>query len=298
MIKFGAMKKLIGTGVAVVTPFDAHHAVDHHALERVIEHLIAGKVEYLVALGTTGESVTLSSDEAFAVLDTFYKVNDGRLPIVIGVGGNNTRAICKRAQEVKARYNPDALLSVSPYYNKPTQEGIYQHYKALAEATDLSIILYNVPGRTASNIEAETVIRLATDFSSIVAVKEASGDLLQAMEIIAGRPEGFLVLSGDDQLGLAQIALGFDGVISVVGNAFPAQYSQMVRDALAGNIPAARVNNYKLRKLMAYNFEEGNPAGVKAAMALQAICRKDVRLPLVPASAALEAKIQKEMALL
>lgn len=298
MIKFGAMKKLIGTGVAVVTPFDENKAVDHDALGRVIEHLIAGKVEYLVALGTTGESVTLNKEESFQVLDTFFKVNDGRLPIVVGVGGNNTAAVCTHAKEVHKRFDPAALLSVSPYYNKPTQDGIYYHFKALAETTDIPIILYNVPPRTASNMSAETIVKLATDHKSIVAVKEASGDLLQGMAIVANRPEGFLVLSGDDQLGLAQLAVGFDGVISVVGNAFPAIYSQLVRDALAGKMEAARAANYKLRKLMALNFLEGNPAGVKAAMALQGLCRKDVRLPLVEASDALVHSIQKEMALL
>ncbi len=292
------MKNLIGTGVAVVTPFDENKAVDHEALARVIEHLIAGKVEYLVALGTTGESVTLNKEETFAVLDTFFKVNDNRLPIVVGVGGNDTREVCAHAREVEARYPAAALLSVSPYYNKPTQEGIYQHFKALAESTDIPIILYNVPPRTSSNIQAETVVRLAKDFKNIVAVKEASGDLLQGMAIIADRPEGFLVLSGDDQLGLAQLALGFEGVISVVGNAFPAIFSQLVRDALAGNMEAARKASYKLRKLMALNFVEGNPAGVKTAMALQGLCRKDVRLPLVKASEKLVAEIQKEMALL
>lgn len=298
MIKFGAMKTLIGTGVAVVTPFNKDKTVDHESLNKIIEHLIAGKIEYLVALGTTGESVTLSTDETFQVLDTFFEVNDGRLPIVIGVGGNNTRAICDRAKEVDKRYKPEALLSVSPYYNKPTQEGIYQHFKALAETTEIPIILYNVPPRTASNVTAETVVRLATDCKSIVAVKEASGDLLQGMAIVANRPEGFLVLSGDDQLGLAQLAIGFEGVISVVGNAFPALYSQLVRDALAGNLEAAQVAHYKLRKLMALNFVEGNPAGVKTAMALQGLCSKDVRLPLVEASEELVKTIQKEMTLL
>lgn len=298
MITFGAMNTLIGTGVAVVTPFDENKAVDHDALGRIIEHLIAGKVEYLVALGTTGESVTLNSEETSQVLDTFFKVNDGRLPIVIGVGGNDTRAVCNRALEVDKRYDAAALLSVSPYYNKPTQEGIYQHFKALAATTDMPIILYNVPGRTSSNVTAETVVRLASDCKTIVAVKEASGDLIQGMAIVADRPEGFLVLSGDDQLGLAQIAVGFDGVISVVGNAFPDIFSQLVRDSLAGNLNAARSANDKLRKLMGLNFVEGNPAGVKTAMALQGLCRRDVRLPLIEASEALVKAIQKEMTLL
>lgn len=292
------MNSLIGTGVAVVTPFFEDKTVDHEALVRVIEHLIAGKVEYLVALGTTGESVTLNKEETFQVLDTFFKVNDGRLPIVIGVGGNNTQAVCERAKEVEKRYDAEALLSVSPYYNKPTQEGIYQHFKALSESTAKPIILYNVPPRTSSNVEAETVVRLATDCKNIVAVKEASGDLIRGMAIVAERPEGFLVLSGDDQLALAQIATGFDGVISVVGNAFPGIFSQLVRDALAGKLDAAREANYKLRKLMGLNFVEGNPAGVKTAMALQGLCRRDVRLPLVQASEALENMIKKEMTLL
>lgn len=292
------MNSLIGTGVAVVTPFFEDKTVDHEALGRVIEHLIEGKVEYLVALGTTGESVTLNKEETFQVLDTFFKVNDGRLPIVIGVGGNNTQAVCERAKEVEKRYDAEALLSVSPYYNKPTQEGIYQHFKTLSESTAKPIILYNVPPRTSSNVEAETVVRLATDCKNIVAVKEASGDLIQGMAIVAERPEGFLVLSGDDQLALAQIATGFDGVISVVGNAFPGMFSQLVRDALAGKLDAAREANYKLRKLMGLNFVEGNPAGVKTAMALQGLCRRDVRLPLVLVSEALENIIKKEMTLL
>jgi 4-hydroxy-tetrahydrodipicolinate synthase len=288
------MEKLKGTGVAVVTPFDANQAIDFPALERVVEHLIAGGVEYLVALGTTGEAVTLNEEEAFQVLKTISRVNDGRLPLVVGVGGNNTAKVCRRAKNVLAHFPVAAILSVSPYYNKPSQEGIYQHYRALHDAIETPIILYNVPGRTASNIEAETVLRLARDCERIIAVKEASGDLEQGMEIVAGKPEGFQVLSGDDLLAFPQLCLGFDGVISVAANAYPREFSDMIRLALAGKVAEGRALQYHLLRRMQLNFEEGNPAGVKAALHAQGICGLEVRLPLIPASDSLLEAIRKE----
>lgn len=287
------MTSFTGTGVAVVTPFDQQGRVDEPALARIIEHLIAGGVEYLVVLGTTGEAATLSGEEQSRVIETFFEVNEGRLPIVLGVGGNNTQLICKSAEALSKRYQPSGLLSVSPYYNKPSQEGIYQHYKAVAASTDLPIIIYNVPGRTASNITADTCLRLAHEVDNIVAIKEASGNLEQGMDIVAGKPDGFQVLSGDDALSLALIACGYTGVISVTANAMPRAFSDMVRAALAGEIERARGLHYTLWPLMEQHFAEGNPAGVKATMELLGLCTREVRLPLIKASEALIERIKK-----
>ena len=276
------MTDFSGTGVAVVTPFDQNRQVDYMALRNVIRNLISGKVEYLVALGTTGESVTLDDDEIRHILDVFFEESENKIPIVVGVGGNNTSKLCKQAKEVQANYAAAGLLSVSPYYNKPTQEGIIAHFKSIASASDLPIILYNVPGRTASNMTSETTLHLAHEVNHIVAVKEASGNLEQGMEIIAGKPEGFQVLSGDDMIGLAQVFLGYQGVISVIGNACPFEFSEMIRLGLAGEIEAARKYQYQLLRLMQLNFVEGNPAGVKRLMSLRdGLCEPWVRLPLI-----------------
>ncbi len=276
------MNKFRGTGVALVTPF-ANGVVDFEGLERVIEHCIEGGVEYLVSLGTTGESATLTPTESLEILEFTTKTIAGRVLLVAGFGGNNTQATIEK---IKAFHfeGVDAILSVSPYYNKPTQEGIYRHYMALAEVAPRPIIIYNVPSRTGSNITAETTLRLAHASEKFIAVKEASGDLVQCMNIVKGKPDNFLVLSGDDAITLPMLSFGIDGVISVVANAFPKRFSEMVRHGLTGNFKAASKLHFDLLKIMDLLFVEGNPAGVKAALALQNICSKEVRLPLVELS--------------
>lgn len=291
------MEKFRGTGVAVVTPFTKEGKVDYTSLHNIIEHLIQGNVEYLVVLGTTGESVTLTDDEQKAVIETFFEVNKGRLPIVIGVGGNNTRKICQQVEKISHKYKPDGILSVSPYYNKPSQAGIYAHYAAIAQSTELPIILYNVPGRTASNIVAPTTLKLAQKFEHIIAVKEAAGDLVQCMEIIAERPKDFLVISGDDILTLPMIGVGGDGVISVLANAIPLEIGNMVRAALKGDFDKAQKLHYQTRNLMQLAFKEGNPVGIKTMMELKKLGSRNVRLPLVSATENLQMLIKKEMEL-
>lgn len=285
------MKKFRGTGVAIITPFNQDKSIDYNALERLVEYLITNGVDYLVVQGTTGESVTLTNEEKKQVLAFVIKVNNNRLPIVLGLGGNNTQTILD-ALSTTDFTGVDALLSVSPYYNKPTQEGIYQHYKAIAEKSPLPIILYNVPGRTSSNIAAATTLRLANDFKNIIAVKEASGNLEQCMEIIQQKPEGFLVISGDDALTLPFIASGGDGVISVIANAFPKGFSDMVNEALNGNIENARKLHYQHFEIIHYLFCDGNPAGIKATLKVLGITGDTVRLPLVNVTAATFEKIK------
>ncbi len=290
------MQTLIGTGVAVVTPFALDKGVDYPALRKVIQHLIKGGVEYLVVMGTTGESATLSHDEKRKVLDTFFEESTGETPIVMGIGGNDTRKIADMVDQYTRAYPQlGGILSVSPYYNKPSQEGLFQHYKAIAEATDFPIILYNVPGRTSSNVEAQTTLQLAHEVHNIVAVKEASGDLEQVMEIVRQKPEDFLLLSGDDALSLPILSLGGRGVISVSANAFPFEFSEMVRAALRNDWVKARELHYHLFPMMKLHFEEGNPAGVKMAMALQGLCEAELRLPLVKASNRLKEKIEAHL---
>lgn len=276
-------KRLSGTGVALVTPFK-NGKLDWDGLERVIEHVIAGGVEFLVSLGTTGESVTCSDDEQRQILDFTIKINRGRLPLVAGVfGGNNTAAVVEKINGFNFE-GIDALLSSNPAYNKPGQEGIYQHYMALADASPRPIIIYNVPSRTSSNMTAETTLRLAHASEKFIAVKEASDDIYQVMKIIKGRPEGFLVLSGDDFITLPLIACGGDGVISVIANTVPRPFTDMVRAACRNDMPTAQNLNMQLLELYKLLFLEGNPVGVKAAMELQGICNREVRLPLVPMS--------------
>jgi len=264
----------------MVTPFNETGGVDHPALERLVEHLITGGVDYLVVHGTTGESVTLSKDEKRATLDLILAVNKGRVPVVVGIGGNNTAAVVDTLGSFDLE-GVDAILSVSPAYNKPTQEGIFQHYIKVADAAPKPVILYNVPGRTASNITAETTLRLA-QHPNIIAVKEASGDLDQIGKIVDGAPEGFMVISGDDALTLPILALGGSGVISVVGNAFPSEFSKLVNAAMNGEMETARKQHYALASIIENLFVEGNPGGIKEVLKHLGICGNSVRLPLVP----------------
>jgi len=278
------MSKLFrGTGVALVTPFK-NGDVDYEGLERLINHNINGGLEFLVSLGTTGESVTLTKEEKHAVLDFTVKVAAGRIKIVGGFGGNNTAAVIESIQDY--HFNGiDGILSASPAYNKPTQEGIYQHFMAIEKVAPVPIIIYNVPGRTASNITAETTLRLANASNKFVAIKEASGNLAQCMQIVNGeKPADFSVLSGDDNLTLPMLAFGMDGLISVLGNAFPQEYSDMVRAGLAGDFDAARKIHYQFMDLVDLLFVDGNPAGVKAALDMLGVCGDELRLPLVNAT--------------
>ena len=269
-----------GVGVALVTPFREDHSVDYNGLQKLVEHQIENGTDYLVVQGTTGESATLNKNEKKAVLDFITEINAKRLPVVLGVGGNNTLEIARQLESMELA-NVNGILSVSPYYNKPSQKGIISHYTAIASATDLPIILYNVPGRTSSNVFPETTIELASNIDNIVAVKEASGNLEQVMTIINNKPDGFLVLSGDDALTLPHISIGGDGVISVVANAFPKRFSTMVHAALRGNMQLAREKHYELFEIIQQLFADGNPGGVKHVLKLLNICEEHLRLPLV-----------------
>ncbi len=277
------MNELKGTGVAMITPFESDGSVDFEALEKLTHHLIDGGVNYLVVMGTTGESVTLNKQEKADVLDCVVAANDGRVPVVLGVGGNNTAEVCAQLTALDVT-GLTAILSVSPAYNKPTQNGIYAHFEAVSNASPLPVILYNVPGRTSSNMEAETTLRLASDFENIVAIKEASGSLDQCMKIIKDKPEDFLVISGDDNFSLPLIASGGDGVISVVANALPKHYSGMINASLSGDFETARKLQYQLFDIVNLLFAEGNPAGVKCALKALGVCEEYVRLPLVQVS--------------
>lgn len=276
------IERLRGTGVALVTPFKNNGDIDWEDLERIIEHVLTGGVEFLVSLGTTGESVTISEEEQRQILDFTIKVNRGRAPLVAGVfGSNNTRALVEKVKNFNFE-GIDALLSSNPSYSKPGQEGIFQHYMALAEESPRPIIIYNVPSRTASNMTAETTLRLANASDKFLGIKEASDDIYQVIKILKGRPKNFLMLSGDDFMTLPLIAVGGDGVISVIANATPRPFSDMVRAALRQDIATAQKHNFKLLELYKLLFIEGNPVGVKAALELQGLCSRDVRLPLVP----------------
>ena len=268
-----------GTGVAIITPFHDSGNVDFGSFEKIIEHVIAGGVNYIVALGTTGESVTLSRDEKVAVMEFVVEIVNKRIPVVAGLGGNSTQDVINTIRATSFE-GIDAILSVCPYYNKPQQKGLYWHYKAIAGACPVPVILYNVPGRTSMNISTETTLKLATDFSNIIGIKEASGNLLQCMEIIRDKPQDFLVISGDDALTLPLIALGADGVISVVANAFPFQFSEMVDLCLKGKFAKARALHYNLLTFINALFMDGNPSGIKAAMETLGLCKSNVRLPL------------------
>lgn len=284
------MKELIGTGVALITPFKKDFSVDVQALERVVNFNIENGINYLVVLGTTAESATLSKEEKQLVIDTVISANNNRLPLVLGIGGNNTQEVISE-MESRDLSAFTAILSVSPYYNKPTQEGIYQHFAAIAKAAPLPIILYNVPGRTASNMLPETVIRLATDFEKIVAIKEAAGDIVQAMRLINGCPKDFLVISGDDMITLPMILAGGAGVISVIGEGFPKEFSKMVQLGLSKNVEEAYKIHYRIAPAIDYIFAEGNPAGIKAVFKKLGIIDDTLRLPLVGVSDNLRKKI-------
>lgn len=270
----------MGTGVALVTPFKKDFSVDTEALTRIVNFVIEGGVEYLVVLGTTAETATLTSDEKELVITTIKEANKGRVPLVLGVGSNNTAHV---VEELKSRdfSGFSAILSVSPYYNKPTQEGIYQHFKAVAEASPLPIIVYNVPGRTSSNMLPSTVMRLANDFKNIIGIKEAAGDIVQAMKLIQNKPEGFLVISGDDMITLPMVLAGGAGVISVIGEGFPKEFSEMVRLGLNRKVDEAYKLHYKLADSIDMIFEQGNPAGIKEVFKHLGIAENTVRLPLV-----------------
>ncbi|MBS7332774.1 MAG: 4-hydroxy-tetrahydrodipicolinate synthase [Weeksellaceae bacterium] len=285
------MKELFGTGVALVTPFNQDGSVDYNGLENLVNYSIDGGVEYLVLLGTTAESATLTKEEKKEVVSAIKKYNNGRIPMVLGIGGNSTAEIIKEYAETDLS-DYVAILTVSPYYNKPSQEGIYQHYKAIAESTDANIILYNVPGRTGSNIAPETTVRLANEFKNIVAIKEASPDFLQSTNILRlNTREDFIVLSGDDEFALPMTLAGGKGVISVMGQGLPVEFTDMIRKGLNKEVDAAYDSHYKLVEITRAIFEEGNPIGIKAVLANRGICQPYVRLPLVQATDNLSAKI-------
>ncbi len=279
----------MGTGVALVTPFNEDFSIDVNALEQIVEHCIKGGVDYLVALGTTGESVTLSKTDKQLVMDTVIKTNAGRLPLVLGVGGNNTAAIIEDLTILDLS-EFDAILSVSPYYNKPTQEGVYQHFNAIAQASPKPIILYNVPSRTGSNMLAETTLRLANN-PNIVAIKEASGDMIQIDRIIKGKPEDFLVIAGDDFNALPTVLAGGAGVISVLGQGLPNIFSEMIQLGRQGNSDDAYEIHHAILPIMDMIFEEGNPAGIKSIFESLGLCSALVRLPLVEATSKLKSRI-------
>lgn len=286
------MQSLIGTGVALVTPFKEDFSIDIEALVKIVNFSIDGGVEYLVVLGTTAENATLSHDEKELVIRTTIEANKGRVPLVLGVGGNNTLKI---VEELKTRDFSafEAILSVSPYYNKPTQEGIYQHYKAIAEASPVPVILYNVPGRTASNILPKTIVRLARDFKNIVAVKEAAGDMVQALQLLKDCPKDFLVISGDDMIALPMILAGGSGVISVIAQGFPKEFSEMIRLGLNRKVDEAFKTQYLLSDCIDMIFEQGNPAGIKQVFQSLGIAENTVRLPLVKVDESLQTRIDE-----
>jgi 4-hydroxy-tetrahydrodipicolinate synthase len=286
------MKKFKGTGVAIVTPFKNDTSIDFAALGRVIDHILKGGVNYIVVMGTTGESVTLTKDEKKALISYVVEKVDNRVPLVTGIGGNNTQEVINCIRHANLT-GVDGILSVTPYYNKPTQKGIFQHFKAIATCSPLPVILYNVPGRTCSNISADTCLELAHECENIVAVKEASGDMNQIMKIIKGKPENFNVISGDDLLTIPIIAAGGSGVISVLGNAFPEQTSELVNHALKNNFKSAREIQFRFLEMIELLFIEGNPSGVKAMLNIMNICPNNLRLPLVPVSRTIYTRIQK-----
>jgi 4-hydroxy-tetrahydrodipicolinate synthase len=287
------MDKFRGLGVAMVTPFNADGSIDFLGLEKLTNHLIGGGVHYLVVMGTTGENPTIANDEQQAILQKVKEVNAGRLPIVYGIGGNNTADVVARLKNENLE-GVDGILSVSPYYNKPSQEGVYQHFKAVSDATPLPVIMYNVPGRTGSTVSAETTLRIA-QLPNIVATKEATGSLDICMDIVMGKPEGFGVISGEDGYTMPFISAGMQGVISVIGNAYPKEFSQMVNYALAGDFKNANELHYRLLPAMKAIFMDGNPGGVKYILSKMGICQNHFRLPVVPVNSDTEKTLDKAM---
>lgn len=282
--------KFLGTGVALVTPFKKDLSIDHEALANIVNFNIDNGTDYLVICGTTAESVTITKQEKQEVIQTISKANNGRLPLVLGIGGNNTMQVIEEIKTTNL-YGIDAILSVSPYYTKPTQEGIYQHFKAISEASPIPVILYNVPGRTSKNMEPETTLRLAKDFKNIIGIKEAGNNIMQYYKLLKNKPDDFLIISGDDDLALGVVLAGGAGVISVIGQAFPKDFSNMIRLGLKGESVEAFKLHYKLMDVIGYIFEENNPAGIKAVFKALNLCDDTVRLPLVPASKELQTKI-------
>ncbi|WP_299440510.1 4-hydroxy-tetrahydrodipicolinate synthase [uncultured Aquimarina sp.] len=282
---------LKGTGVALATPFNNDGSIDYSGVGSLVEFCVDGGVEYLVVLGTTAESATLSKEEKKNLVAYIIKVNNKRLPLVIGIGGNNTGAILQEMKETDVS-SFDAILSVVPMYNRPSQEGIYQHYKAINDEAPLPVLLYNVPSRTGVNMTAETTLRLSK-LDKIIGIKEATGDFTQVLKILKDRPEDFLVISGDDALALPAVAAGGDGVISVVGQGFPKEFSEMIRLGLSGETKKAFAILYKMLPALDYAFEEGNPAGIKNVLKVKGICDDHLRLPLIPVSNKLAAKIEE-----
>lgn len=284
--------RLKGMGVALITPFKADETIDFDALSRLVEYQIKNGTDYLVVCGTTAETPTLTEEEKEEVTRFVVEINNGRLPIVLGIGGNNTRAVIAKIQQTDLS-GIDAILSVTPYYNKPSQEGLYQHYAAIAKASPLPLVLYNVPGRTGVNMTAQTTLRLANEFKNVCAVKEASGNFNQIDDIIKNKPADFMVISGDDGISFPLITLGAVGVISVIGNAFPKEFSRMVRLALQGDYASARVIHHRFTELIELLFVEGNPAGVKSMLAVMGFIENKLRLPLVPNTIVTYEKIKK-----
>ncbi len=286
------MKKFRGTGVAIVTPFKNDSSIDFSALGRIIDHVINGGVNYIVAMGTTGEASTLTKDEKQAVLSFVTESIDKRVPLVAGIGGNNTQEIINRLKELDLT-GVDGILSVAPYYNKPGQRGLLQHFKAIATCSPLPVIIYNVPGRTSSNISSDTTLSLAHDCDNIIGIKEASGDMAQIMRIIRGKPENFLVISGDDLFTIPIMAAGGSGVISVLANAWPAECTELVNYTLKNNYRQAREIQFRFLEIIDLLFADGNPSGIKAFLSAMNLCRNNLRLPLVPVSKNIMTRIQK-----
>jgi 4-hydroxy-tetrahydrodipicolinate synthase len=286
------VKKFRGTGVAIVTPFKNDSSIDFAALGRVVNHVIAGGVNYIVVLGTTGESVTITKEEKKAIISYVIEVTDSRVPLVVGIGGNSTQEVINCVRHTNM-CGIDGILSVAPYYNKPNQRGLIQHFKAIATSCPVPVIMYNVPGRTCSNITSETCIELANECDNIVAIKEASGDMAQIMRIIKGKPDNFSVISGDDMMTIPIIASGGSGIISVLANAFPAATNELVSHALKSNFKSAREIHLRYLEIIELLFTDGNPAGVKAMLNIMNICQNNLRLPLVPVNRTIYTRIQK-----
>ena len=289
-----SINKFIGTGVALITPFNKDFSIDYNSLEKLVEFNISNGIDYLVINGTTGESPTISSSERELLINTVVSVNKGRVPLVLGIGGNDTRSV---VEEINSSSLEDisAILSVSPYYSKPTQEGIYQHYKYISNNTSKPIIIYNVPGRTSKNILPATTLRLANDFDSIIGIKEAGGDMDQYLELINNKPKDFLIISGDDDLALSSVNAGGHGVISVIGQAFPRQFSDMINFALNNDFSSAQSINKQLSEMIPLIFEENNPAGIKSLLHEMNLCNDILRIPLLSVSPKLRRGILKEL---